>query len=68
MGNVNAMSDDLRAIVGDMRKGKGTLGALLVDPSLYEDLKGLIGNTERNQVLRALVRSAIQADEGRPKK
>ncbi|MFO0672104.1 MAG: MlaD family protein [Polyangiaceae bacterium] len=67
MGNVNAMSDDLRGIVADVRKGKGTLGALLVDPSLYEDLKSLVGNMDRNQVLRALVRYSIQADEKRPR-
>jgi phospholipid/cholesterol/gamma-HCH transport system substrate-binding protein len=66
MSNVNAMSDDLRAIVGDIRHGKGTLGALLVDPTVYEDLKSAIGNVERNQVLRALVRYSIKADETRP--
>ncbi len=67
MGNLSLMSDDLRAIVGNMRAGKGTLGALLVDPSLYEDLKSAVGNVERNQVLRALVRYSIRADEARPK-
>ncbi len=66
MSNVNAMSDDLRAIVGDIRKGKGTLGALLVDPTVYEDLKSAIGNVERNEVLRALVRYSIKADETHP--
>jgi phospholipid/cholesterol/gamma-HCH transport system substrate-binding protein len=63
MGNLNAMSDDLRAIVGGIRQGKGTIGALLVDPTVYEDLKSAIGNVERNQVLRALVRYSIRADE-----
>jgi phospholipid/cholesterol/gamma-HCH transport system substrate-binding protein len=63
MGNVNAMSDDLRAIVHDVRQGKGTLGALLVDPSVYEDIRALVGNVERNEVLRALVRYSIKADE-----
>jgi phospholipid/cholesterol/gamma-HCH transport system substrate-binding protein len=63
MTNVNAMSDDLRAMVAGMRNGKGTLGALLVDPSIYEDLKSLLGNVERNQVLRALVRYSIKQDE-----
>jgi phospholipid/cholesterol/gamma-HCH transport system substrate-binding protein len=63
MSNVNAMSDDLRAIVHDVRQGKGTLGALLVDPSVYEDIRGLVGNVERNEVLRALVRYSIKADE-----
>jgi len=66
IGNLNAMSDDLRAIVGDLRQGKGTLGALLVDPTVYEDLKSVIGNVERNDVLRALVRYSIKADEARP--
>jgi phospholipid/cholesterol/gamma-HCH transport system substrate-binding protein len=66
VGNLNAMSDDLRAIVGDLRQGKGTLGALLVDPTVYEDLKSVIGNVERNDVLRALVRYSIKADETHP--
>lgn len=63
MANVNAMSDDLRAIVAGIRQGKGTIGALLVDPTVYEDLKSAIGNVERDQVLRALVRYSIKADE-----
>jgi phospholipid/cholesterol/gamma-HCH transport system substrate-binding protein len=63
MANVDAMSDDLRAIVAGIRQGKGTIGALLVDPTVYEDIKSAIGNVERNQVLRALVRYSIKADE-----
>lgn len=66
MTNLNAMSDDLRAIVGDIRHGKGTLGALLVDPTVYEDIKSMVGNVERNEVLRALVRYSIKADERHP--
>jgi phospholipid/cholesterol/gamma-HCH transport system substrate-binding protein len=65
MTNVNAMTDDLRVIVANLRAGKGTLGALLVDPSLYEDVKSLVGNVDRNQVLRALVRYSIKTDEER---
>ena len=63
MTNVNAMSDDLRSIVSGVKNGKGTLGALLVDPSVYDDLKALLGNVERNQVLRALVRYSIKQDD-----
>ena len=63
MANLNAMSDDLRAIVAGVRQGKGTLGALLVDPTVYEDIKSAVGNVERNEVLRALVRYSIKADE-----
>jgi phospholipid/cholesterol/gamma-HCH transport system substrate-binding protein len=66
MQNLNAMSGDLKAIVADMRAGKGTLGALLVDPSIYEDLKVVLGNVERNKALRALVRYSIRRDEATP--
>jgi phospholipid/cholesterol/gamma-HCH transport system substrate-binding protein len=66
MGNVSAMSDDLREIVSNVKAGRGTIGGLLVDPSVYEDVKALVGNLERNQVLRALVRYSIKQNEGRP--
>jgi phospholipid/cholesterol/gamma-HCH transport system substrate-binding protein len=66
VSNMNAMSDDLRAIVAGLRQGKGTLGALLVDPTVYEDIKSAVGNVERNSVLRALVRYSIKADEQHP--
>jgi phospholipid/cholesterol/gamma-HCH transport system substrate-binding protein len=67
LGNVNAMSEDLRTIVAQMKEGKGTIGGLLVDPTIYEDLKSAVGNVERNQVLRALVRYSIKEDEGKPR-
>lgn len=66
LANVTAMTADLRAIVSDMRKGKGTVGALLVDPSIYEDVKTMVGNVSRNDILRALVRYSIRQDEKKP--
>jgi len=51
---------NVEGILADVRAGKGTLGALLVDPSVYEDLKVVLGNVERNKALRALVRYSIQ--------
>jgi phospholipid/cholesterol/gamma-HCH transport system substrate-binding protein len=72
--NSQKIVDDLAAITGDfrvmarnLREGKGTLGALMVDPSVYEDLKVLLGNVQRNEVLRALVRYSIKQDEERPR-
>jgi phospholipid/cholesterol/gamma-HCH transport system substrate-binding protein len=65
LSNVSAMTDDLRTIVANVKAGKGTVGALLVDPSVYEDIKAVIGNVERNQVLRAIVRYSIKQDEGK---
>lgn len=61
--NLNQASEDFRLIVKDLREGKGTLGAFLSDPSVYEDLKVLLGNVGRNRSLRALVRYSIKKDE-----
>lgn len=63
VADLAAITHDLRALVHDVREGKGTLGALMSDPSVYEDLKVLLGNVQRNEVLRALVRYSIKRDE-----
>jgi phospholipid/cholesterol/gamma-HCH transport system substrate-binding protein len=65
--NLADVTDDLRVIVANVRAGKGTLGALLVDPSLYEDLRSTVGNLQRSDVLRALVRYTIKKDEEHPR-
>ena len=63
VGDLNTITRDVRDLVDGLRAGKGTLGALMVDPSVYEDVKMLLGNVERNKALRALVRYSIQKDE-----
>lgn len=65
-GDLLAITSDLKTIVRGLREGKGTLGALMADPSVYEDLKVLLGNVQRNEVLRALVRYSIKRDEAAP--
>jgi phospholipid/cholesterol/gamma-HCH transport system substrate-binding protein len=64
--NLSEASEDLKAIASGLRAGRGTLGALLVDPSVYEDLKLVLGNVERNKALRALVRYSIRRDAPAP--
>lgn len=66
IANLTVMSEDLRAIVADVRAGRGTIGGLLVDPSIYEDIKRLVGNLQRNEILRALVRYSIREDRPAP--
>ena len=63
LDNLNQASAEVAAMTADVRQGKGTLGAFLVDPSVYEDIKVLLGNVGRNRSLRALVRYSIRQDE-----
>jgi phospholipid/cholesterol/gamma-HCH transport system substrate-binding protein len=65
MDNLQNASDDIAFLTKEAREGKGTVGALLTDPSVYEDIKRLVGDLERNDILRALVRYSIRRDEGR---
>lgn len=63
VSDLNKIAASAREIMDGIRAGKGTIGALMVDPSVYEDVKLLLGNVERNKALRALVRYSIQRDE-----
>lgn len=59
----NEFSARINRISRDVEQGRGTVGGLLVDPSVYEDLKTVLGNIERNVVFKALVRYTIKQDE-----
>jgi phospholipid/cholesterol/gamma-HCH transport system substrate-binding protein len=63
IGDLNAITKDVRTVVEGIRAGRGTIGALMIDPSVYEDVKTLLGNVQRNKTLRALVRYSIKRDE-----
>ena len=45
---VDGVTTDVQAIVGDVKRGKGTAGALLVDEQIYDDLKELVRDLKRN--------------------
>ncbi|MEM6955756.1 MAG: MlaD family protein, partial [Myxococcota bacterium] len=63
LSNVTEMSENFAAISADMRAGRGTVGGFLTDPSIYEDVKRLVGDLQRNDILRSLVRYSIRRDE-----
>jgi phospholipid/cholesterol/gamma-HCH transport system substrate-binding protein len=50
---------DLRAITGRIEGGEGTLGGLIQDPTVYENLAAFLEGAQRSVLLRALIRSAI---------
>ncbi len=48
----------LNSVLEKIEEGEGTLGLLVSDPSLYEDMTMLFGGAQRSVVLRTLVRMA----------
>jgi phospholipid/cholesterol/gamma-HCH transport system substrate-binding protein len=61
--DVKVITGDVKQIVAEVKTGKGTIGMLLNDPTVYEDLKLLLGNVRRNDAVKTLVRFAIEEDD-----
>lgn len=53
----------VRKVAVDVEAGRGTVGGLLRDPTVYEDLKQILGEVKRNKVLKALVRYAADVED-----
>lgn len=54
-------------VVASINEGEGSVGLLVKDPQLYEDLRALLGGAQRNALLRAYTRSTIahtRAEDG----
>jgi phospholipid/cholesterol/gamma-HCH transport system substrate-binding protein len=59
LGDLATAAADVKKITTKINSGEGTLGAVINDPTVYEDLKEILGNIKRNRVLRELVRMSI---------
>jgi phospholipid/cholesterol/gamma-HCH transport system substrate-binding protein len=64
------MLEDLRRSAANLaeisqriERGEGTIGGLLIDPTIYEDLKKLTGEVERNRVLKTYIRYVVRKRE-----
>jgi phospholipid/cholesterol/gamma-HCH transport system substrate-binding protein len=63
INDLAASAEGLKAIIGKVRSGEGSLGAIINDPTVYEDPKEILGNIKRNRLLRGLVRLSISNAE-----
>ncbi len=53
-------SKELHEILARVNHGEGTIGALLTDRSVYDDIRKLFGKLERNRLLRHVIRSRLR--------
>lgn len=63
LGDLGRAAADVKAITQKIREGEGSLGGIINDPTVYEDLKEVLGNVKRNRVLRELVRLSISNED-----
>ncbi|MBZ0169578.1 Mce family protein [Candidatus Methylomirabilis lanthanidiphila] len=57
MADLEQTSRNLKSVSGRLAQGEGTLGALIDDPTLYEDLSSLLRGANRSRILRSLIQS-----------
>ncbi|MEZ4751658.1 MAG: MlaD family protein [Bdellovibrionota bacterium] len=53
----------LESILKKIDKGDGTVGALVNDPTLYEDTKSLIGGAQRSNILKYFINQFVDDGE-----
>jgi phospholipid/cholesterol/gamma-HCH transport system substrate-binding protein len=50
----------LNSILEKIDQGRGSMGAFINDPGLYDDAKALVGQVNRNRIMRNLIRQTIR--------
>jgi phospholipid/cholesterol/gamma-HCH transport system substrate-binding protein len=63
--NLGSAAADIKKITSKIASGEGSLGGIINDPTVYEDLRTILGSVKRNTILRALVRYSISNEEKR---
>ena len=55
----------LNSILAKVDAGDGTLGLLVNDPTLFEDMKLLVGGAQRSAIVRTLIRLSSEEEKAR---
>ncbi len=61
--NLQQTSEHLVSVARKIDQGEGTLGALINDPSLYDDMKTLMGRANRSKVAKFVIRKTLEPAE-----
>ena len=61
--NLEATSAHFKEVSSKIQKGEGSIGGLVNDPTVYYDLMTLLGNANRNKLLRTVIRSTLSTNE-----
>jgi phospholipid/cholesterol/gamma-HCH transport system substrate-binding protein len=61
--NFKKVSQNFVSISNKINDGKGSLGALVNDDSLYHEVKLLLGKANRNRLVRSVIRHTLQSKD-----
>lgn len=63
LADLKDVSTDIKDVVAMVKRGEGTLGGIIVDPTIYQDVKTLLGKAQRNKILKSYVRDTLRRNE-----
>jgi len=66
--NLAATSKSLAKVAKGIEQGEGTIGALIKDPTLYEDLKVILQGAKRSKALKFAIQHTIRQKQKAAKK
>lgn len=66
--NLSRSTRHLEGILRKIEAGEGTLGAIINDPTVYEDIKALLSGARRSSVLKYFMKSFIEEGQEEKKK
>jgi phospholipid/cholesterol/gamma-HCH transport system substrate-binding protein len=59
VNNLSSAAKSADNIVKKVERGEGTLGGIINDPTVYEDLKVILGGAKRSTIIKGLIRYTI---------
>ncbi|MBL8942328.1 MAG: MCE family protein [Myxococcales bacterium] len=65
LDDVEKITGKVALIAAKIERGEGTVGKLISDSKVHDDLVKLFDDLERNETLKALVRGAMDADDAK---
>jgi phospholipid/cholesterol/gamma-HCH transport system substrate-binding protein len=63
VANLDEMSANLNEISEKIKRGQGTLGGLITDPTIYNEIRSLFGKVNRNSLFKTVVRTTLEENE-----
>lgn len=62
-GKLKSTMDRLESVLTKLDKGQGTLGALINDPTVHDQIKSMLGGSTRKSYMKNLMRTSIEKGE-----
>jgi phospholipid/cholesterol/gamma-HCH transport system substrate-binding protein len=62
-GKIRSSVERLDSVLAKIDRGEGSLGALINDPSVHQQLKSLLGGSSRKDHIKSMIRTSIEKSE-----